>query len=88
MKYMLCKHKVEDFEKWYSVFRTHAKAQRDAGLEILHILREAFDPDLVVMWFRVEDVEKAIAFTETPDAYQAAEDSGVIGVPEMLFLEG
>jgi hypothetical protein len=31
-------------------------------------------------------VNKAKAFTQAPDASQAAQDSGVIGVPELLFL--
>ena len=50
MNFMLCKHKVADFEKWHAVFRSHAEAQREAGLHILHVLRDASDPDVLVRW--------------------------------------
>jgi hypothetical protein len=86
MYYLLCKHKVADFEMWHAVFRSHAEAQREAGLHILHVLRDASDPDVVVMWFRVDDLGKARAFTSAPEAHEAADDSGVIGVPELFYL--
>jgi hypothetical protein len=38
------------------------------------------------MLFRVDDLSKARAFTETPSAEESAESSGVMGVPEVLFL--
>jgi hypothetical protein len=88
MDYMLCKHKVADFDRWHDVFLAHAEAQREAGLHILHVLRDAADPDMVVMWFRIDDMEKAKAFTSTPEAREAADESGVIGVPEVLYLSG
>lgn len=86
MTYLLCRHKVADFAKWHAVFRAHAEAQRESGLHLLHLLREAADPNSVVMLFRVEDVVKARAFTQAPAARAAGQASGVIGVPEMAFL--
>jgi hypothetical protein len=86
MLYLLCKHKVADFKKWHQVFEFHAEAQRKAGLHLLHLLRDAADPNNVVLLFRADDLKKARAFIETPDAHASAEKSGVIGVPEILFL--
>jgi len=88
MFYLLCKHKVTDFAKWHEVFKSHADAQREAGLYLLHLLRDTADPSLVVMLFRTDDPQRAKAFTETPDAREAGEISGVIGVPEILLLSG
>jgi heme-degrading monooxygenase HmoA len=86
MLYLLCKHKVADFAKWHNVFQSHAEAQRKAGLHLLHVLRDVADTNHVVILFQVENLDKAKAFTEAPDAHKAAQDSGVIGVPEILFL--
>lgn len=85
MFYLLCKHKVADFTKWHQVFASHAEAQRKAGLHLL-LLRDTADPNLVVLLFRADDPQKARAFTETPNAHEAGQTSGVIGVPEILLL--
>lgn len=87
MYYLLCKHQVEDYTRWRRIFDSHAEAQREFGLHLLHILRDIADPNLVVLLFRVHDVRKAKAFTEAPSASEAAGTSGVIGMPEILFLK-
>ena len=86
MHYLLCKHKVADYTKWRRVFDSHAEAQREAGLHLLHLLRDTVDPNVVVLFFRADDLGKARAFTEAPSAGEAAEVSGVIGVPEVSWL--
>lgn len=86
MPYLLVRHKVADFKKWHTVFESHAEAQREAGLKDLQLLRDAEDPNIVVCLFRVDDLEKARAFTESSDSNEAQEKSGVIGVPEILLL--
>ncbi len=86
MLYLLCKHKVADFTKWHHIFETHAEAHQKAGLQLLHLFRGVADPNNVVLLFRAEDLNKAKAFTEAPDASESAQNSGVIGVPEILFL--
>jgi hypothetical protein len=86
VNYLFCRHKVVEYDAWRGVFDSHANAQREAGLHVLHVLRGADDPNLVVMLFRVDDVEKAKAFTEAPSASEAGRESGVIGPAEMLYL--
>lgn len=86
MTYLFCRHKVAEYSKWRGVFDSHAAAQREAGLHVLHVLRSAEDPNVVVMLFRVDDVSKARSFTEAPSASEAGEISGVIGPVEMFFL--
>lgn len=83
---MLCKHRVQDFAKWHRVFSSHAEAQRKAGLDLLYLLRDTNDPNHIVYLFRVHNLETAKAFTEAPEASKAAEESGVIGMPEIILL--
>jgi len=86
MFYMLCRHRVRDFEKWNQVFSSHAEAQRNAGFHLLHLLRDTNDPNHVVYLFKVDNIQTAKAFTETPEARKAGEESGVIGIPEMILF--
>ena len=86
MHYLLCKQVVSDYAKWRRVFDSHAEAQRESGLHLLHVLRDTADPNVVVVFFKVDDPGRARAFTEAPAARQAAEDSGLIGVPEVSLL--
>jgi hypothetical protein len=86
MHYLLVRHRVADFAKWHRVFASRAKAQRDAGLHLLHLLHDSTDPNLVVMLFRADDPEAERAFMSSSDAGQAAQSSGVIGVPEISLL--
>ena len=86
MQYLLVRHKVADFDRWYSVFRSHAEAQQEAGLKDLQLFRDAADPNDVVVLFRVDDLDEVKAFTESPESYEAKEESGVIGEPEVLWL--
>ncbi len=88
MYYLLCKHKVADYEQWRRVFDSGAEAQKASGLRVLHVLRDTNDPDLVVMLFEAEDLERAKQFTEAPSAGESAACSGIIGAPEVLFLSG
>jgi len=86
MTYLFCKHKVAEYARWRRVFDSHAEAQHESGLHVLHVLRAADDPNLIVMLFRVDDVAKARAFTEAPSARETGDEAGVIGPAEMFYL--
>ena len=86
MKYMLCKHRVKDYSRWYTIFSSHKEAQEKAGLNLLYLFRDTTDENHIVYLFALKDPNAAKAFTETPDAREAGETSGVIGEPEILIL--
>ena len=52
MPYLFVRQKVEDFDRWHDVFRSHGEAQKEAGLKDLQLLRDVSDPDTVVCLFR------------------------------------
>ncbi len=80
MFYLTAIHHLSDFDRWNRIFTSHAEAQRKAGLHLLHVLRDVTDANRVVALFRVDDLEKAKAFTGAPGARQAGGLGGVISV--------
>ena len=87
MQYLLVRHEVADFEAWHAIFKSHADAQRDAGLHLVHLFRDAANPNMILLLFRISDVEQARAFVRSPNAAESADVSGVVGTPEILFLD-
>jgi hypothetical protein len=87
MPYLYVRQRVKDFDTWYSVFQSHTEAAEKAGLTDLQLLRDVSDENVIVCLFRIEDLARARAFTETPEASEAKTDSGIIGEPEVLWLE-
>jgi hypothetical protein len=84
---MLVRHRVADFPTWKRVFDSHAAAQSAAGLHVRHVLRRRDDPAEVVLLFDVEDVERATGFVTSSDVPDAQSTAGVVGCPEIVFLE-
>ena len=87
MPHMICRHRVADFEHWYAVFKEHAAAQTDSGMRVRYVMRDAEDPHMVVLWFEVDDVDAARAFTETPEAAAAGKEAGAVGTMDTWFME-
>ena len=87
MAYLYVRHTVSNFNKWYNIFQSHSKAQNEHGMVDLQLFSNQKDPNDVIVLFRIEDMEKAKAFISAPDAEEAKDESGVIGEPEVLFLE-
>ena len=87
MTHMIVRHGVEDFDRWYAVFKSHAGAQAGSGLRPRMVLRDAEDPHVVVMWFEIDSVEAAEAFMATPEAAEAGSEAGVVGEAQVWYLE-
>lgn len=75
---MLCRNKVANFPKWKRGFDSHSKAQREAGLALEHLWRNADDAKEVFFVFAVANKRKAQAFVNAPGAAEAAEKYGVL----------
>jgi hypothetical protein len=51
-----------------------------------NLLRSVDNPNEVVLLFEAEDLRKAQAFPESSDLRQAMQKAGVVGQPDILFL--
>jgi hypothetical protein len=86
MKHMLCRNRVEDYQTWRSVFDSHATAQREAGMRVLHVWRSTEDQNNVFFLFEIDSIEAVNDFMSRPIAEEGREQSGVID-GEYHFLD-
>jgi hypothetical protein len=86
MTHILVRHKVADFAKWKPAYDAHLAARQKAGLREKNLLRSVDNPNEVVLLFEAEDLKKAQAFSESSDLREAMQKAGVVGQPDILFL--
>ena len=86
MTHLLVRHKVADFTKWKPVYDGHQAMRQKAGLREKNLLRSIDNPNEVILLFEAEDLKRAQAFTESSDLREAMQKAGVIGKPDILFL--
>ena len=87
MVLMIAKQRVASFDSWEKVFYSHQEAQKEAGLYLLHVVRNMSDQQEVYAIFEVKDLSKAKAFVTSPGIPEAQRLSGVIGETEIVFLK-
>ena len=83
---MLVRNRVQDAERWKSVFDAQMAAGAAAGFTVEHVWRSVDAPDVVFFLLRVEDRARAEAYMASPEASAAGADAGVLG-GEVHFVE-
>ena len=86
MPYLLVRHKVTDFSTWKAAYDSHSPAREKAGLKQEHLLRNIDDPNVVILLFEAEDVQKAREFANSSDLREAMQKAGVVDKPDIYFL--
>ena len=87
MPYLLVRHAVEDYAAWKDVFDEHAAAREEAGSLGGRLFRSSDDAEDVVTLMEWESAERAREFAESDDLRETMERAGVVGEPEVAFLE-
>jgi hypothetical protein len=88
MPYVLVRHKVRDFGVWKPFFDADAPMRRQAGLRDKLVLRNADDPQELVILFETDDLGAARGFSQAPQLKEIMEKAGVLDKPDIYFLEG
>ena len=86
MPHVLVRHKVQDFAKWKVGYDAHLPARKAAGLSERHLLRNADNPNEVIILFEASDLGKARAFASSADLRQKMQEIGVVDKPDLYFL--
>ena len=87
MAHLLVIEKVEDFAKWKQAFDSHVAAREASGCKGGHIFHNAADPNHIVVLLEWDDVAQVQAFAQSDSLRQAMQRGGVVGAPEVFFLE-
>jgi heme-degrading monooxygenase HmoA len=87
MAYMLVRHNVQDYEAWKSVFDSVSDLRRRNGERSYQILRGENGSDSLVALFEWDNLDNARRFASSAELKEAMQRAGVVGKPEVLFLE-
>jgi hypothetical protein len=87
MPYMLVRHTVEDYERWKPIFDEHGLTRQANGSKGGQLFRSADNPNEIIMLIEVEELERARQFAMSDDLRQTMQRAGVMGRPDVSFLE-
>ncbi len=87
MTYVLAIQKVEDYDKWKPVFDEHGAIRKKKGSKGATILRDANDPNQLVIITEWEDMDSAKDFALGKDVRVAMQKAGVVNLPKLYYLE-
>jgi heme-degrading monooxygenase HmoA len=87
MPNMLVKHTVEDFAKWYPVYTEHAAMRKAAGSKGARLFRNSNNPNEIVLLFEWDSLDNARTFSQSQELRETMHNAGVVGMPDMYFLE-
>ncbi len=87
MASMFIKHRVADYAKWKTVFDEHEALRIEHGTVGHSLHRDADDPNIIIIAFRVSDLNRAKEFASSDELRSAMERAGVLGPPEIWFAD-
>jgi hypothetical protein len=87
MASMFIRHRVHDFARWKPVFDEDEGSRIGAGTIRHSLHRDADDPNVVILAFRVDDLNQAKKFAGSHKLRKAMERAGVQGPPEIWFAD-
>lgn len=87
MIHVIIRHKVADYGRWKEAFDAHLNA-RKAGGEMGHrLLLSVDDPCDVTVVLDWDGLDRARRFASSDELKQTMQKAGVLGEPEIRFLE-
>ena len=88
MIYLFFKHHVVDYARWKEVFDCHLSARQVGGATADALLfRNVDELQEIIILLGWRDHRQARLFAQSVSWQMALQEMGVIGVPEVLFLE-
>jgi heme-degrading monooxygenase HmoA len=79
--------KVKDYDKWEPTIMEDIPLIKANGAKSASILRDLDDPNRVIVSTEWENLEQAKKFAESDELRARMQAGGVIGVPEIYFVE-
>jgi len=85
---VIIRHEVGDYAAWKRAFDGHADARAHAGVIGHAVNRSEKNPNVVVVYLQAESLEPLRAFASAPEVKQVMQAAGVIGAPDVTFVNG
>ena len=79
-------HKVQDYDRWLTVFEKHSTVRAKHGITNEQVLRNPKDPNDVTLTFHCRSEKDLWNFVNSSDLKQIMEQAGVIGQPTITPL--
>jgi quinol monooxygenase YgiN len=87
MMHVLIRHKVTDYNSWKNVFDSHLATRKRAGETGFRVFHNVDDPHEVVLLLDWESIEEARKFMTSEELRGAMAKAGVVGAPEVQYIE-
>ena len=84
--YLLVRAKVQNFGSWKKAYDAHLPVRQEYGLSEEHLFQGAEYPNDVVLLFKASSLDRAKAFMNNPAVGEVIQKSGVVGKPDVAFL--
>lgn len=87
MAHILVHHKVEDYNKFKTAFDGHAAFRSQNGSKGGKVFRSVGNPNDLFILLEWDSLEKAQKFAQSDNLKQAMQSAGVVGMPNIYFVE-
>lgn len=88
MIYLLLQHRIMDYARWKEGFDSHLPARQAGGsTDEALLLRNVDDPFEIIVILGWRDLAQARLFTKSVKLRRAMQQMGVVGSPQVSFLE-
>jgi hypothetical protein len=88
MNYLYVRQTVRDYARWKEEFDIHLSTRQAGGAtREAFVLRDVERPDEVIVILGWHDLAQARLYAKSVSWQAALEQMGVVGVPEVRFLE-
>jgi quinol monooxygenase YgiN len=81
-------HDVADYATWKAAFDGHDAARKQAGIIGYAVNRRADKPNTIVLYLQAASLAELEAFTSSPDLKATMQRAGVVGAPQITFVQG
>ena len=86
MAFVFINHKVEDYATWREGFDAHESFRKEGGEVSASVCTVDGEPNTVAALIQFGSMEQAKSFMSAPDLANAMKEAGVIGKPDVTFL--
>ncbi|HET6283037.1 MAG TPA: hypothetical protein VFH73_18905 [Polyangia bacterium] len=85
---LIIRHEVRDYAAWKQAFDGHGDARSKAGVVGHAVSRSVRNPNVVVIYLQAESLDALRAFTAASDLKAVMQAAGVVGAPDLSFVQG